>query len=216
MINLYLCPLNHGLNYDNECPGYEYRGIRHYPTPMIITKAQMDLLNEIRMLWEQHSVWTRMTITSLVLDLPDVDLVVNRLLRNPVDFGIALKPYYGEKIASKFSDLLKSHLVIAAQLVKAAKAGDKKKAADAEKKWYDNADEIAFFISSINPYWSQEEWKIMLHHHLALVKAEAIDMLTKNYASGIAIYDEIESQALEMADSMSRGIIKQFQNEFTK
>ena len=40
------------------------------------TKAQVDLMNDIRMLWEQHGVWTRSAITSIALNLPDVDFVV--------------------------------------------------------------------------------------------------------------------------------------------
>jgi hypothetical protein len=191
---------------------YPYECLREgfYPNPMNITKAEVDLMNNIRMLWEQHGAWTRMAITSMVFGLPDEDLVINRLLQNPVDFANALKFFYGDKIASKFGDLLKSHLVIAAQLVKAAKAGDNKSATEAEKMWYENADEIALFLSYINPYWSRESWKAMLYEHLALVKAEAVAMLTKDYAGGIEVYDKIESQSLEMADMMAEGIIRQF------
>jgi len=177
---------------------------------MKYTKVQVDLMNEIRMLWEQHGFWTRSAITSIALDLPDVDFVVKRLLQNPKDFEQALSPFYGDEIASKFSDLLTSHLVIASELVKAAKAGDNKAASDAEKQWYANADEIAAFLGSINPYWSQEDWKMMMYAHLALVKAEVVNMLTKDFESGIQVYDEIERQALEMADVMAEGIIKQF------
>ena len=54
----------------------------------------------------------------------------------------------------------------------------------------------------------------MLYEHLRLVKAEAIDMLRKDYQSGVDIYDEIEIQALEMADMMAQGIIRQFPNKF--
>jgi len=189
---------------------YEYYNERLYPTPMKITKPEVDLMNKMRMLWEQHGAWTRMTIMSIVFGLPDEELATKRLLQNPVDFANALRFFYGDKIATKFSDLLKSHLVIAAQLVKAAKAGDNSSAAEAEKKWYENADEIATFLSYINPHWSKESWKAMLHEHLALVKAEAVAMLTKDYAAGIKVYDKIESQALEMADVMATGIIKQF------
>ncbi|NJD01729.1 MAG: acetylglutamate kinase [Ruminiclostridium sp.] len=166
------------------------------------------------MLWEQHVVWTRLAILSMVFNLPDVDLVTNRLLRNPVDFENALKTYYGNAGAKKFADLLTSHLVIASQLVKAAKAGDSNAAADAEKKWYANADEIAAYLGSINPYWSQQDWKTMLYKHLALTKAEAVNMLTKNYSAGISTFDEIEKQALAMADVMSSGIIRQFPDKF--
>ena len=167
------------------------------------------------MLWEQHVEWTRMTIISMIAALPDVDLVTNRLLRNPIDFERALKPFYGNRIASKFSDLCTSHLAIAAELVKAAKSGNNEAAANAEKRWYANADEIAAFLASINPYWSEEDWKTMLHEHLALTKSEAVDILTSKYEEGITIYDKIESQALKMADVMAKGIVKQFLENFT-
>lgn len=149
-------------------------------------------------------------------DSPDVDLVTNRLLQNPIDFENALRPFYGDKIAAKFSELLKDHLTTAAQLVKAAKAGDNKTAAEAEKNWYANADEIAVFLGKINPYWSQEEWKSMLYNHLKLTKAEAVAILSKNYAESIRLYDEIEKQALEMPDVMAQGIIKQFPYKFIR
>lgn len=186
------------------CPGYG----------CCISQSGLNLNNDIRMLWEQHVEWTRMTIISMVEELPDVKQVTNRLLRNPKDFEIALKPFYGDKIASEFSDLLTEHLVIAAQLVAAAKAGDNNGAEDAEKRWYENADEIATFLGSINPYWSEENWKSMLHEHLALTKSEAIEMLNKNYEKSIAIYDDIEKQALMMADVMIKGIIRQFPCRF--
>lgn len=149
-----------------------------------------------------------------VENLPDADLIIQRLLRNPKDFGEALLPFYGSNMASQFADLLTDHLVIAAELVKAAKAEDDRAAAEAEKRWYANADEIARFLGKINPYWSEDEWKRLLHEHLGLVKTEAIDLLTKNYAEGIAIYDEIERQALMMADAMTEGIVRQFPNMF--
>ncbi len=171
-------------------------------------------MKHIRLLWEQHVLWTRMVIISIVFDLPDADLVTNRLLQNPTDFENVLKIYYGSTGAARFAELLKSHLVIAAQLVKAAKAGDNKAAADAEKRWYANADEIAAYLGSINPYWSQADWRTMLYEHLALTKAEAVDMLGKNYSASIATYDKIEKQALAMADMMAAGIIRQFPDAF--
>lgn len=56
----------------------------------------------------------------------------------------------------------------------------------------------------------------MLHEHLALTKSEAVDILTSNYAEGIKVYDEIEKQALKMADVMAKGIVKQFPENFTR
>lgn len=213
-INPYRTPRLPSFNYSRtyfSCPLYRYLSEANYSRE---NKSILELSNTFRELWEQHGAWTRMTIMSLVFGLPDVDLVTQRLLQNPVDFGNALKEFYGDEVGSRFSELLKDHLVIAAELVKAAKAGDNKTAADAEKRWYDNADAIAAFLAKINPNWSEEDWRMMLHKHLMLVKAEAVSMLTKNYGEGIKVYDELENQALDMADEMTQGIVNQFPDRF--
>jgi len=184
------------------------------PDPACISRAQLELSNLMRMLWEQHIVWTVFAIKSIIEGSPYTDLVVKRLLRNPKDFEAALRPIYGSEKAAKFSDLLTQHLVIASELVKAAKAGDTNAANDAEKRWFANADEIAAFLASINPYWSMDEWKQMLYEHLRLTKTEALLWLNSDYEKAINILDDIERQALGMADMMTEGIIRQFPNMF--
>ena len=185
------------------------------PVSMGSSKAQQMLSNHMRLLWEQHVYWTRLFILSTVFGLPDTELVANRLLRNPKDFEAVLKPLYGESIAAKFAELFTSHLTIAAELVKTAKAGDSAAAADAEKRWYANADEIADFLGNINPYWSAQEWRKMLYDHLAMTKTEAVDILTSKYGDSINVFENIEQEALMMADTMTQGIVKHFPQHFT-
>ncbi|MGE5474461.1 MAG: LysM peptidoglycan-binding domain-containing protein [Ignavibacteriales bacterium] len=198
-------------------PGHKYFPPAKLPSaPIGISKSELDLRNYWRMLWEEHTAWTRMAIISMVADLPDVDLVTKRLLQNGPDMASALKPFYGSETADKFGNLIKEHLEIAAQIVKAAKAGDTNTAASAEQKWYENADQIAELLASINPYWSKEKWIEMLHTHLALVKSEAVTRLNKDYASNIAVFDKLEKQALEMADTLSEGIVNQFPQKFKR
>ena len=168
------------------------------------------LNNLMRMLWEQHGAWTRMTIISIAESLADEDLVTKRLLRNPADIAAVFRPLYGNEIADRLSNLITDHLVLAAQLVMEAKAGDSAAATETERRWYANADEIAAFLSSINPYWSRENMTRMWREHLALVKAQAVARLNKEYASDIALYDEGEQLLLRMADEFTEGIIRQF------
>lgn len=185
-----------------------------YQRPEEISRAEETLNNHLRMLWEQHVFWTRLVILSMVFGLPDTELVTNRLLRNPKDFEAALRPYYGEANAAKFAELLTNHLAIAAELVNAAKANNSNAAADAEKRWYANADQIAAFLNSINPYWSMQEWQKLLYDHLAMTKDEAVDLLTRNYADSITVLDNIEQEAMAMADLMTQGIVRQFPQYF--
>jgi hypothetical protein len=56
---------------------------------------------------------------------------------------------------------MRDHLVLAATLVKAAKAGNSQAAAEAEKKWYTNADEIAVFSSFHHSFFRFSEVKMI-------------------------------------------------------
>ena len=181
-----------------------------------ISEQEVRLRNAMRLVWEQHVYWTRMTINSIAFDLPDVNAVTARLLRNATDMGNLLKPFYGNRIAAKFSNLIRAHLVIAAELVKAAKAGNQKAAADAERRWYENGEEISEFLSRINPFISEEEFEEMFFEHLALTKQEAVLILQKNFQSSIAVFDKIEAEALQMADTIALAIVKQFPKKFQK
>jgi hypothetical protein len=176
--------------------------------------SQLGLYNKMRMLWEEHVMWTRLFIISSAANLEDINQVTNRLLRNPADFESALQAYYGKEKSARFAGLLRDHLQIAAQLVGAAKAGDKPAADKYKKDWYDNADKIASYLASINPYWSEKALKNMLYEHLALTEAEALARLHGDYSEDILLYDEIEQQALMMADAFAAGIIKQFSESF--
>lgn len=179
-----------------------------------ISPAEVELKSNMRKLWEEHVAWTRMTIISLVFKLPDADAVIARLLQNATDMGDALRPFYGDKIGDAFSKLIKEHLLFAADLVKAAIAGDQQAATTAEKKWYSNADEIAAFLSTINPFLSEEEVRKMFYSHLGLTKSEALLMINNNFKKSIEVYDEIQKQALGMADAITEAIVKQFPNLF--
>jgi hypothetical protein len=50
----------------------------------------------------------------------------------------------------------------------------------------------------------------MMEEHLNLLAANVAQMIAKDYAESIDGYDEIELQALEMADMMAEGISMQF------
>ena len=165
-------------------------------------------MNRIRQLWGQHVYWTRFFIISTAADLGDLEPVTKRLLQNPKDFAELLTPIFGVKAADQFENLFTEHFLIAADLVNAAKNGEADKVNAARDRWYKNADEIAVFLSSINPCWNRSKWKSMLHGHLEMTEKEAILRLQGKYTAYIEIFDSIEDEAFKMADYMFCGIIK--------
>lgn len=183
-------------------------------SPRNFNEKEINFINKMHLLWEQHVEWTRMTIISMAEDIEDVNLVTNRLLRNPTDFANLLAGFYGIEKATQFETMLREHLLIAAELINAAKKNDSEGVKNAEIKWYENANEIAAFLHEINPFLSEVTMREMLHEHLALTESEAVYRLNKNYAKDIEIYDKVEEQALEMADEMARATMKQFPDKF--
>lgn len=171
---------------------------------------QLQLSNTIRRLWNEHVLWTRLFIISTAFDLPDLPFVTERLLQNPDDFAQTLKPFYGEKTSLQFKQLLTDHLLIAAQLVNAAKAGNTAEADKQRELWYANAEDIARFLASVNRFWSERQWRELLFEHLRMTEDEAAFILTGQYEKGIKVYDDIQAEALMMADEMTLGLIRQF------
>lgn len=186
------------------------RAVRTRRRRVCISGRELEIRNRFRVLWEQHVYWTRIVILGIAFDSPDLDASLARLLRNVPDFEGVFRRFYGVKVSEEFGKLLREHLVIAAELVQKAKAGDSKGAADAERRWYANANEIVKFLNRINPFWSARSMRSMWHRHLALTKNEAVEVLSGDYAKSIATFDMIEIEALAMADSFSKGLIRQF------
>ncbi len=170
----------------------------------------------MRKLWEDHITYTRGYIVSALADLPDTNAVATRLLKNQDDIGDAIKPYYGENAGKKLSTLLRDHILIATEVVKAAKTGDKSGLSDAQKKWSDNGKDIAAFLSGANPNWSKKDLEEMLQKHLDLTTGEAVGLLNKDWTADIKAYDDGHVHMLKFADMLTEGIAKQFPDKFKK
>ena len=169
----------------------------------------------MRGLWEEHVAWTRMFIVSFTSDVPDLNATTGRLLRNQADIGNAIRPFYGDVAADRLTRLLRTHILTAAQLLTAAKAGDAAGVAAASDAWYSNANDIADFLAAANPrQWSDADLRQMMKQHLDLTLAEAVAQLGGNYDLAIAKYDAVEHEIRQMADMLSEGVIAQFPARF--
>lgn len=188
------------------------------PTPATVvcdnSSAGVELKTDMNKLWEDHIVWTRNVICCLVDNLPGSEQAVNRLLKNQEDIGNAIKPYYGEEAGNKLTTLLKPHITIAAEVVKAAKADNKTALENANKRWFANADEISTFLSKANPAWKLDEMKKMMHEHLKLTTDEAVARIKKDYTADVKAYDKVHDEILAMSEMLSMGIVKQFPDKF--
>jgi hypothetical protein len=180
-----------------------------------ISKKELALRQEMRRLWEDHVTWTRLAVISLMTDSPDTEATVGRLLQNQADIGDAIKQFYGSAAGAQLTALLREHILIAADLIAAARQGDETGVASEQARWIANADQIATLLSSVNPrFWKLDAMKTMMHDHLGLTTDEVVARLQQDWAADVDAYDRIHHQILHMADMLSAGIVKQFPGRF--
>ena len=173
-----------------------------------------SLRSAMRELWSEHVFYTREYIVAAVAGSPSASSAAARLMKNQEDIGNAIKPYYGDAAGTQLTTLLKDHINIATDVVAAAKAGDKVKLADADRRWHNNAGDIAGFLAGANPNWSRDALVSMLNDHLSLTTQEAVAQLEKRYGDGVTLFDRVYDQSLHMADALTDGIVKQFPGKF--
>jgi hypothetical protein len=175
---------------------------------------QLSLQLALRRLWSDHVIWTREYIVAAIANSPDAQAVAGRLLANQGHIGSAIVPFYGEQAGNALADLLRQHIMIAVELIDAAKAGDQGRFADADKRWDQNARDIAGLLSSANPNWPERDVVDLLSQHLALTKNEATARLEQRWEDDIDAFDQILTEILTVSDVLSTGIVKQFPDRF--
>lgn len=168
--------------------------------------------DEWRELWEDHITWTRIVIIGVLDGLSGTPAYTDRLLQNYEDMEAALQPYYGDD-AEVLGDLIKDHLVIAAQILQAVHDGQPTDQLVAS--WYANGDDIAVQMNQMNPkFWPLSETQQMWKEHLDATLAEALDHFAGNFEAEVADYDLVHDLALDMADFISKGVMLQFPARF--
>jgi hypothetical protein len=176
--------------------------------------AAVSLKQDMRKLWTDHVVWTRDYIIAATENQPDATAALNRLMKNQDDIGQAVAKFYGASAGSQLTTLLKDHIAIAGDIVKAAMAGDKAKQKAADGKWHQNAAQISDFLSKANPNWPRATLLDMMNTHLSTTATELVARLSKDWDGDVKAFDAVYTHILHMSDALSDGIIKQFPEKF--
>jgi hypothetical protein len=192
-------------------------GARHGSTvqhPAASSAKAARLREDMRKLWSDHVIWTREYIVAAIDGSPDANAAATRLLKNQDDIGGAVAGFYGKDAGDKLTGLLKQHIMIAVDLIAAAKANDQAKYNAADQQWKKNGEEIADFLSQANPNWPKATLASMMAAHLATTSKEVVARLNKKWDEDTAAFDDVYTHILHMSDALSDGIIKQFPQKF--
>jgi len=149
-------------------------------------------------------------VRDLVPQFSDGDAAAVGLLTTMEATGEAFAPHVGEDSARELVSLLRRHVLIAVELLSAARSGHIERFKKEDERWIASANEIAAFLSSVNPNWPREVLEQHLQLLLQLTKDEAVARIAGNSRLDLRTYDAIHEEAMVIADLIEEGLAGDF------
>jgi hypothetical protein len=181
--------------------------------PKSMSKSEVKLRSEMRVLWESRATLLRNYIVSATNDSKDADEARDKLLKNAGDLGASIRPYYGFFAPGMLTGLLKKDVLLTGEVIEAAKAGKTSDIDRARKKWYANALNVARFFA-IPRNQTMKDLKDMFYKHLDLTWSEIEAILKKDKAKDLEYYEKDKAHMLMVSDVLVDGLVKQMPNRF--
>lgn len=176
------------------------------PIPMC-TVNEAVLHDQLRVVYENELLWTRMVAMGVLHDISGHDAYIGRLKDNYKAFENALVPFYGSA-AEKLGALVEEHVVLTAEVFHEVYAGGD--FTTVLPRWYQNADQIANYLSSLNPeFWPAKEMEVYWRVYLDDILRGSLAFYENDWNVDVIMLDAFQRDSLAMADYMTTGIVQQ-------
>ncbi len=172
-----------------------------------ITYDQMNLIIAFQKLWSKLAVLIRTYIKASIYETPNYKYVGNSLLELPAELYNLFLLFYGLEAAENVKQIFTDFIATTMEVVELKKYGDKVLTNDKIIQWYTDADKIANYLSRINIYWDEEQWKYLLYQYIKLKLDEIDAVINGEDETELKLYNTIENINFIMANYMGRGII---------
>lgn len=178
--------------------------------PAMSMKA-VDLRLAMRTLWEGHIIAVRnVVVATNSHDAKAAKVAEEQVVQNAKDIGGAVGGFYGKEAGDKMFKLLAGHYGAVKEYMNATFKGDKKGADMASDKATKNAEEIAVFLSSANPYLPKDTVFSLLAAHYGHHMAQINAIKAKDWAGEAKNCDAMLKHIDGVADAVSSALVRQF------
>jgi hypothetical protein len=175
-----------------------------------VTKVA-DLKAGLRDLWLGHVFWVRnVAVATKYGDSEAAKVAEDKAVENAKAIAGSLEPYYGKGASDKLFGLLAGHYGAVKGYMTAAYTGDNAGKEAAKDKLIKNADEIAVFLSSANPYLPKSTLSGLLYAHGGHHMAQLDALAARDYAGEARICGEMKAHMYVISDALAGGLAKQF------
>ena len=175
--------------------------------------TQTDLV--MRDLWLGHAFWVRMVVVqTLGGNVAAAAVAENAAVNNAKSLSAALEPFYGKPASEKTFTLLAGHYTAVKQYLLATKAKDSAAQDEARKAMFDNAEQIATFLSTANPHLPIDALRGMLLAHGGHHVVQIQQLQNNEYKEEVQTWDAMKDHMYSIADAMTYALAKQFPARF--
>ncbi len=171
---------------------------------------EIDLNKDMRQGWNNHNLWTAMTLTALFNNLGNLDASGKRLEKTPEEISSVFEAFYAQPVVRQLRQLLSRHVELVGEYATALKSDNRERAEQLEMQLNQNAEQIARLLTNMNPEYDYEELSRLLRKHVSMLKDIMMADLNGEYEKSVRLMDENEAHLMELADALTEGLVEQF------
>lgn len=173
-----------------------------------ITLSQMNLIFNLRLFWRRINVWDTNYIVSRYREIGTEEELFGRLYLENSNFGDMLQIIFGRNISHQYSNLLNQYSIYLRELISAQLLGDTDAVNQYVNLLYQNVDNRASFLASINPYMNELEWRGYLETYLQYTLEQINELILGNFRGLVDLYDQIAALANQMGTVFANALFE--------
>ena len=175
-----------------------------------------EMKQALRDLWVGHIFWVRHVVSNIATNDPEErDAAEKEVVANTKQIANTMTPFYGEAASEKFFSLLDINYGAVREYSEATVAGNKRQQDAALARLASNADDIADFLSHLNPYLQKDTVRGLIAAHGAHHVLQINQYKEKEYAHLGATWPMMRQHVYVIADTLTTALVKQFPSKFS-
>lgn len=168
--------------------------------------AQMQIIINSRVYWREKTVWLRLLMSSNYSGLGISEPIFSHLLDISNKLTNIMSPIFGREIAEQYNELLTQNNIWVRELIEAQLRNDTVEINQIVNSLYENNERRAAFLSSINPFWYEVQWRNLMDTYLNFTIEEANALASGDFNRSVFLFDRLMAQSDLMGDYFAYGL----------